>query len=215
MIDTAKYGHAQKRSVLAQALGEGALKAMEETILQSVRQFCKLLKDQSQQDLDIHGPDWSSSKDMTVLASRLSFDVMNQVCFGHRSDTLEKEDYRYILDVLSDGVQCLNTVREYLTGPFYLLTTTRLVICSPYSIHVLIRCCSGVFSTVSSSTKHSAVANATDASKFQSTMESQMYSVIYRRRLIPRRRGPFTPVLNWAARAAYSSSRDQTPPPHA
>lgn len=50
MIDTAKYGHAQKRSVLAQALGEGALKAMEETILQSVRQFCKLLKDQSQQD---------------------------------------------------------------------------------------------------------------------------------------------------------------------
>lgn len=112
MIDTAKYGHAQKRYILAQALGEGALKAMEETILRSVRQFCKLLKDQSQQDLSLHEPDWSSSKDMAVLASRLSFDVMSQVCFGHRSNTLEKEDNRYILDVISDGVQCLNTVRE-------------------------------------------------------------------------------------------------------
>ena len=122
MIDTAKYSHAQKRHVLAQALGEGALKAMEENVLQIVRQFSKLLKDQSQQDLDLHELDWSSSKDMATLASRLSFDVMNQVCFGHSSDTLEKEDDRYILDVLSDGVQCLNTVREYLNGPSYLLT---------------------------------------------------------------------------------------------
>ena len=112
MIDTAKYGHARKRHILAQALGEGSLKAMEETILRSVRQFCKLLKDHSQQTLDLHEPDWGSSKDMAILSSRLSFDIMNQVCFEHSSNTLEKEDDRYIIDVLSDGVQCLNTVRE-------------------------------------------------------------------------------------------------------
>ena len=162
MIDTAKYGHAQKRHILAQALGEGALRAMEENILEIVRRFSKLLKDQSQQNLDLHELDWSSSKDMAMLASRLSFDVMNQVCFGHSSNTLEKGDDRYILDVLSDGVQCLNTVREYLNGTTCLLTTIRLAICSLYSIQVLIKCFFGTFLMDSSGTKHIAVANATD-----------------------------------------------------
>lgn len=214
MIDTAKHGHAQKRSILAQALGEGALKAMEETILQSVRQFCKLLKDQSQQDVNLHEPGWSSSKDMAVLAGRLSFDVMNQVCFGHGSDTLEKEDDRYILDVISDGVQCLNTVRATLDRPpSYSLTTSRSATCSPYSSRELINCYSAPSSTDSSDTKHSASTNAPGTSKTPTPPPT--YSPTYRAPPTPRPRHPSTPPPNSAAKAASSSSPAPKPPPQA
>lgn len=117
MIDTTKFQHASKRQVLARALGVVAVESMEESMLQSIRTFCRLLADDCVRQSGSREADWSSPQDVAVLAGRLSFDVMNQICFGHGSDTLEKEENRYMLGVLSDGAQYLNTVRPLNSFP--------------------------------------------------------------------------------------------------
>ena len=208
MIDTEKYHHAQKRQALAQALGEVALKSMEEAILQSVRKFCRLLKDEGRRDSGVCEADWSSSKDVAVLAGHLSFDVMSQVCFGHRSDMLEKKDNRYILGLISDGAQCLNTVCRYKVGPGRSLTTYRLAICRPCFTRALTSCFFEIFFTDSVAIKRLVVANASDALKWKRMTASGMYSAISCRRFIPSWSGLFTHVTSYAARAAYLSLQD-------
>ncbi len=163
MIDTAKYHHAPKRHALARALGVVAVESMEEIMLQSVRTFCKLLADDCARDSGSCEADWSSPKDVAVLAGRLSFDVMNQVCFGHGSDTLEKAENRYMLGVLSDGAQYLNTVRRHESHSQLLLTACRSAICRPCSTPALISCFSETFSTGLSATKLTVAYKASDA----------------------------------------------------
>lgn len=90
---------------------------MEEDILGCVRKFCRLLKDEGQQDTSLGRAGWSSSQDIAVLAGHLSFDVMSQVCFGDMSNMLQRKDDRYILDVISNGAQALNTVCNKTIGP--------------------------------------------------------------------------------------------------
>ena len=53
---------------------------------------------------------WSSPKDMTRWAGYLAFDIMGDVCFSHSFEMLEKDENRYISDVLPRGVQGLNIV---------------------------------------------------------------------------------------------------------
>ena len=163
MIDTAKYHHASKRQALAHALGMITHDLVEESMLQSVRRFRKLLEDDCTQAPRSCKADWSSPKDLAVLAGRLSFDVMNQVCFGHSSDTLGKNDNRYMLGVISDGAQCLNTVRRYKLGPNCLLTTCRSAICRPCSTQALISCFFVTFFMDLSATELIVVSNANDA----------------------------------------------------
>lgn len=53
---------------------------------------------------------WSAPKDMTRWAGCLTFDIMGDICFSQSFGMLEKEDNRYILDMLPKGVQGLNIV---------------------------------------------------------------------------------------------------------
>ena len=114
MIDTKKHNHAEKRKVLAQALSETSLKSIEENTLSIVNRFCQLLIGEGQQYGQPSRTDWTSSVDIGLLYRYLSFDVMGQVCFGHTFDMLAKADNRYMLDVISNGALCLNTVCSFL-----------------------------------------------------------------------------------------------------
>ena len=87
---------------------------MEAYTLPVVRKFCKLLTSKVQQNGKERNTDWTSPIDIALLYSYLSFDIMGQVCFRHSFDMLEKEENRHILETLTDGAQCLNTVSKLL-----------------------------------------------------------------------------------------------------
>ena len=87
-------------------------------MLSSISKFCKLIRNEKQQDAERPQETWSAARDLSEYTSYLSFDIMGQVCFGRSFDTLEKSDNRYILNVLSDGAQCLNTVSKEIYSNF-------------------------------------------------------------------------------------------------
>lgn len=114
IIDPVKHG--RKKRVLTQALSENSIRAMEEHILNNVRTFCRLVCDGTHADRDdtergISG-EWSTPKDMTRWAGCLTFDIMGDICFSQSFEMLEKEENRYILDMLPRGVQGLNIVGQ-------------------------------------------------------------------------------------------------------
>lgn len=87
---------------------------MEQVILENIWKFCAQLIhfDNNQED------EWSKAVDVAHLANHLSFDIMGTVCFGKSFEMLENPANRYILDVLSDGAQCLNTVSQTLASRY-------------------------------------------------------------------------------------------------
>ncbi|CAF9939407.1 hypothetical protein IMSHALPRED_001332 [Imshaugia aleurites] len=112
IIDPEKHG--RKKRVVTQALSENSIRAMEEHILNNVRTFCRLMCDGNHAGSDgtkkaVH-EEWSTPKDMTRWAGCLTFDIMGDICFSHSFEMLEKEENRYILDMLPRGVQGLNIV---------------------------------------------------------------------------------------------------------
>lgn len=115
IIDTAQHSHGPKRKVLAHALSENSLAQVENNMLSSISKFCELIKNEKQQDAKRSQETWSAARDVSEYSSYLSFDIMGQVCFGKSFDTLEKSENRYILHVISDDAQCLNTVSENCT----------------------------------------------------------------------------------------------------
>ena len=108
--------HGRKKRVLTQALSENSIRAMEDHILNNVRSFCRFMGDgciPSSKDAEkVRSREWSTPKDMTRWAGYLTFDIMGDVCFSQSFNMLEKEDNRYILDMLPKGVQGMNIVSE-------------------------------------------------------------------------------------------------------
>ena len=111
--------HGRKKRVLTQALSESSVRAMEEHILINVRRFCDLMGDKlsvgsdprsGPQDGGSPGSGWSSPKNMTRWAGCLTFDIMGDICFSHSFEMLQREDNRFILDLLPKGVQGMNIV---------------------------------------------------------------------------------------------------------
>ena len=76
-------------------------------MLINVRRFYKLMGEDGGKEVR---KGWSSPRDMTRWAGCLTFDIMGDICFSHSFQMLEKEENRYILDVLPRGVQGLNIV---------------------------------------------------------------------------------------------------------
>ena len=111
IIDPAKHG--RKKRVLTQALSEMSISAMEEHVLNNVRKFWCLVGSGSGSGADTE-KGWSSPKDMTRWDGCLTFDIMGDICFSHSFGMLEREENRYILDVLPRGVQGLNIVGRSL-----------------------------------------------------------------------------------------------------
>ncbi|KAL8843183.1 MAG: hypothetical protein Q9176_002136 [Flavoplaca citrina] len=118
IIDPIKHG--RKKRVVTQALSERSIAAMEEHILNNVRRFWR----QMGSGCDVKSREgWSSPKDMTKWAGYLTFDIMGAICFSHSFEMLDKEDNRYILDVLPRGVQGEGFEMPELIGEASLLIT--------------------------------------------------------------------------------------------
>ena len=115
-----KTQHARKRRVLSQALSDRALKTMENSVLLNVRRFCEHLlgghpvKHSTVLADTKSGTEWSMAKNVAKWINYLSFDVMGDICFGESFDMMEREDNRYMMDVISDGSQGLHVVRSIL-----------------------------------------------------------------------------------------------------
>lgn len=117
IVDPVKHG--RKKRVLTQALSENSVRAMEEHILTNVRRFCTLMSDKLSigdkaksaiQDGGSKGNSWSCPKNLTRWAGYLTFDIMGDICFSHSFEMMQKEDNRFILDLLPKGVQGMNIV---------------------------------------------------------------------------------------------------------
>lgn len=103
IIETEKFQHVSKRRAISQALHGKAIKHIEEAVVRNLQKLCSLLADAS-------GNGWSSPFNVAELTKYLSFDIMGEVCFGESFKMLDTTENRYIVNVLSDGAQCLNTV---------------------------------------------------------------------------------------------------------
>ncbi|KAI9658000.1 MAG: hypothetical protein M1821_002660 [Bathelium mastoideum] len=106
--------HARKKRVVSSALSDSSVRSMEELVLRNIRKFTERLGEASQllstsaEPEDPENAEWSSPKDMTAWADYLSFDIMGDICFSGSFEMLDKEDNRYILEALSEGVNGLN-----------------------------------------------------------------------------------------------------------
>ena len=113
-----KTQHGRKKRVLSQALSDRAMKAVEDHILELVRQFCGHLVDSNPRDAHDKASlnEWASAKNISRWCNYLSFDIMGRLTFGKSFHMMEREDNRYILKVLQDGSQGLQTVRFFYAG---------------------------------------------------------------------------------------------------
>ena len=105
--------HARKKRVVSSALSDSSVRAMEELVLRNVRTFCNLIgKGANSADVSNGAAQkpWSAPKNMTDWSDYLSFDVMGDICFSGSFGMLEKEDNRYVLRVLPEGVNGFNMV---------------------------------------------------------------------------------------------------------
>lgn len=105
---------AKKKRVVSSALSDNSLSGIEELVLRSIRKFTKRLGEPAAQlTAGQDGPEgesWSSPKTMTNWADYLSFDVMGDFCFSGPFEMLDKEDSRFVLRVLPEGVNDPNMV---------------------------------------------------------------------------------------------------------
>ncbi|KAI4246468.1 MAG: hypothetical protein L6R42_009883, partial [Xanthoria sp. 1 TBL-2021] len=97
--------HGRKKRVVTQALSERSIAAMEEHVLNKCAAIWRLMGSGNDGE---NQEGWSHTKEMTRWAGYLTFDIMGDLCFSHSFEMLEKDDNRYILDVLPRGVQGLN-----------------------------------------------------------------------------------------------------------
>lgn len=105
MIDTEKFEHGSKRRAISTALHGQATRTIEEAVLRNIEKCCFIITGDK-------GDQWSPPFNVAELTNYLSFDIMGEVCFGRTFNMLEQPDHRYIVDIVSDGAQCLNTVSD-------------------------------------------------------------------------------------------------------
>ncbi|TVY75627.1 Cytochrome P450 monooxygenase apf7 [Lachnellula suecica] len=103
IVDTKKFNHSQKRRVISQALHGEAMKSINESIHRNLDRLCATLTDGD-------GSEWSAATNLSEILSYLSFDIMGDVCFGRSFKMIEDPENRYMIKVISDGAQCLNTL---------------------------------------------------------------------------------------------------------
>ena len=86
--------HAQKRRLLSHAFSENALRDMESQVVDHVRKWCNHLGKRATKG------DWSEGGNMSTWAGYLTFDVLSDLSFGKSLEISEKEDNRFITDLL-------------------------------------------------------------------------------------------------------------------
>jgi len=86
--------HAQKRRLLSHAFSESALRDMEPQVVDHVQKWCNHLGKRARKG------DWSEGRNMSTWADYFTFDVLSDLSFGKSLEVSEKEDNRFIMDLL-------------------------------------------------------------------------------------------------------------------
>ena len=95
--------HAFRRRVNVQAINPTSIKRMEERILRNIRYFSTQLVDDEAQD-------WSNGREMSKMIGCLVSDIMGDVIFGRRWETMRKPDNRDLLTKLPEAVAGIHLV---------------------------------------------------------------------------------------------------------
>ena len=85
------------------------MKDIDQSVNSNLDQLCSTLTNGD-------GSDWSTAFNMSEIMGYLSFDIMGDVCFGRSFGMMAHPENRYIIQVVSDGAQCLNTVSDSRFG---------------------------------------------------------------------------------------------------
>src|SRR5690606_180096 len=94
--------HGRKRRVLSQGFSEGALRAMEDQVLDHIRLFCKglgasntVVEHGSKKQSAAAAETPSEPRNMSFWSNWLTFDVIGDLCYGKAYGMLEREEPRF------------------------------------------------------------------------------------------------------------------------
>ncbi|KAL7267865.1 hypothetical protein RUND412_009531 [Rhizina undulata] len=97
-----KQVHSRKRKVLAHAFTDTALKSMEEYVAPTIDTLCNIIA-AGEQSIDFEGGGKGAGKwrgDMSKWANYLTFDIMGELSFGKNFGMLERDDNRYVPEII-------------------------------------------------------------------------------------------------------------------
>jgi cytochrome P450 len=96
--------HAQKRRLLARAFSESAIRDTEPHILEQVQKWCSILGEGAAKG------EWTEGRNMTTFSDYLTFDILSDLCFGKSFDVLEKEENRFVVQLIPSSTSAVYTV---------------------------------------------------------------------------------------------------------
>ena len=100
--------HSYKRRMLGNAFSAAALKDMEPYVMHNVTKWCDLLGSDPKTD------SWTDPVNMSTWSTYLSFDTLTDLCYGQSFNLMEKEDHRYIAELLPVAVRAVYEVSQPL-----------------------------------------------------------------------------------------------------
>lgn len=105
--------HAFRRRVNVQAINPTTIKQMEGRILRNIRYFCSQLIDCKDNGKDVTpGDNWSNARDMTKNVGYLVSDIMGDVIFGRRWETMRRPENRDLITKLPEAVAGIHLVNS-------------------------------------------------------------------------------------------------------
>jgi cytochrome P450 len=112
-----KKVHGRKRRVLSHAFSTHAIESMDQYIFQNVKIFCNLLGDPVRDTVQVSSNDEKASaspvKNVSRLASYLTFDVMGELCFGKSFGMLTHPDIRFVSMLIDSAAHRHSVVGSY------------------------------------------------------------------------------------------------------
>ena len=115
-----KKEHRFQRRIVSQALTAAAIKSMEIYIIDGVQTFCKNLSNESSASTEVALQGWSSPQNMFDSFGRLTFDIIGDLCFGHKWNVMNSSRNRKFVETIPDGVAGL-----LLVGHCFLIAASR------------------------------------------------------------------------------------------
>ena len=102
--------HAVRRRINVQAINPTTIKQMEQRIVRNIRYFCSQLTDDDGNNDKGSNTEWNKARNMTKNIGYLVSDIMGDVIFGRRWETMRKPDNRDLITKLPEAVAGIHLV---------------------------------------------------------------------------------------------------------
>ncbi|EXJ79115.1 hypothetical protein A1O3_08616 [Capronia epimyces CBS 606.96] len=113
-----RHLHAARRRLLSNAFSEGAMKNLENYVVDRIRDWCNYIAEapeQNQTKIDGEKDElsgWSKARDMGIWSTLLTVDVLGELCFGSSFDAM-KNGHTFVMDLLLSSSK-LNNIIAFL-----------------------------------------------------------------------------------------------------